>query len=404
MPTVTSLDELRKLPASARAGDWELRLAVAESGLENMPWKLLYVLADYTGKDEFPRLADFGYHERRHVVGLVGYDMNYAMAQMEFLETIIHVDRSPRDQFKSTSVRRLYCAVLPTPAVGRYRLRVGPHKGFVERIFEVTRAPDLCWSPLLKPCEDEDSGQMRVQIAGQKEKQPDYVLADALRPMVPQMHHGEVWFADRDEKDGVNDRLFITSLPGRLPVLRGWEGWPGIGNVRVLMPPKLILQERRPELSIREGSTLCLGGLEMLRGLDERLLVRWWINGRPVTMELKKPQRQQRLEHRLHEAMKVTEDGCTAEFPWRLPAWLASRVKTGDEVGLQVLVSPGTMRDLQDPTRDMIYQSLGDSAFQIGLSNRLNITITDELLKRSAAEPTRPRRRPSRRGGGGRPH
>ncbi len=49
IPQVTSLAQLRALPAGIKAQDWEVRVGWAESGIEGSPWRLLYAHYRYVG-------------------------------------------------------------------------------------------------------------------------------------------------------------------------------------------------------------------------------------------------------------------------------------------------------------------------------------------------------------------
>ena len=391
-----SLTALRRLPAGAAAEGWEIRSAVADSGIAGAPWRLLYVLIHYTGSDDQPpRPPGFGHAAREHLLGPVAYSLEYARPGMAFKDRVVHILRNPRAAPESRATRRLYCAVVPTPVAGRYRLRIGPRKGFIEHLFEVKRPPRLCWTPLLGRAGDEvDKDGRLVRRALQKAKKTEYILAPSFRPAAPGMPEAAVWHAKPGEKDGHNARLYAASLPGRLPALRGWSQWSGLGSCRLLMHGRALLRPDRLKATVRDGRTLRLGGLDARHDLDRRLLARWWHNGRAVTRPLPPADAAKRVGGRLQaQAVRCElrrDGGYTVDVPLVLPPWLAKRVKVGDTLGVQVLCCRDDWTVLRRPGTaiERLVRCLRKAGLRrMALSNRLDFRVTRAMLAPPASRP-----------------
>jgi len=382
MPFIASLDELRRLPVAARAGEWDLRVAVADSGIENAPWKLLYVLASYTGKDEYPQGADFGCYHRLHMLGPVGYDLNYARPGIIFQEAPYSVSCSIPSELKASATQRLYCATIPAPSVGRYRLRIGPTAGFVEGVFEVKTAPELCWTPLLRRKDAGADGAPPVKVKRSVGDVPTYPLAEHFELAMPTLSEMPAWYVDETEKVGANDRLYAASLPGRLPSLRGWEQWPSLG-LRMKLAEGSLMEAAELQLAIQDKRVLRVSGLATPQELERTLLARWWHNGKLITGPLNGAVEQiiERTAENAKMMEALHEGGFTIEVPLVLPAWLAQRVKVGDQIGLQVLESPRDveLREAVAKVHQILATDRRNRA--LALSNRLDFVVTAPMLK-----------------------
>jgi hypothetical protein len=375
---ITSLDDLSAAPVDATVDDWDLRVAVTDSGLPGAPWHLLYVLATYTADDEHPRSPDFGQHCRLGACDGFGYDLNYAPKDLLFIEEMCLVKWLVVHELQSTT-RRLYAAVLPTPLAGQYRVRLGPREGYVERIFEVTETPALNWTPLLVRKEHQYDGIQRELAVPDTDEVPAYLLADQFLPAAPEMPGRALWYADRGARHGTNADLYRLSLPGRAPFKRGWLQWPSFGDGRYEMLPQFVLKDQPLVISLAdEGRTLRISRLEDLYALDERLLARWWINGELVVGELDGTKALEELQ----KAAKLVEQGHAVDVPLVLPAWLAKRVRPGDRVAVQVM-SCLQWQQLNDP-RDTVHglrRAPRKKQSNPALSNRLEFDVTEAMLQ-----------------------
>lgn len=378
---VSTLDELRKLPVPAKADDWDLRIALADSGIENAPWKLLYVLGSYRGPDETPSDPEFGVG-RGFMMGKIGFDLDYAKPGMIFKDTFRMIDRVEELSRLSKTTQRLYCATVPMPSIGRYRLQIGPQRNGIEAIVELKLAPEICWRPLLKRLPYKEVAKDTQDPEPRVIPEPVYELSPDDFAVAPNLPESEVWYAMPHQNDGPNATLYSAGLPGSLPSFKGWEQWPGPQNMRVVMAPREILRTRQLELSLQDGQSLQIHGLQSKRGLEESLIARWWVNGKLATAR-EKEELVKSSSAEIEKAERVEtapEGGFEVDVPLVLPRWLSQQVKPGDKVRLQIFASPSRWTYLSTERRRRSLQKNGRSSLPMAVSNRLEFVVTEEML------------------------
>ena len=398
IPRVKSLVELRALKPARKAKDWEVRVGWADSGIENAPWKLLYVHYLYTGDKKVrdrKAMEPWGYHHRNHPLGPVGWDMRYAPPGRRIIKHMgVLVNRSMQQELLGLPNERMYCAVVPTPLAGSYEVRVGGKAPAVANIL-VKKAPELSWTPLLAP-----------QAGGGGPERVPPAMSGWFRAVVPAYRRDPIFFHSGKPRAKGERKLFAKALPGRFPGIAGWRLYEDHGEMAGIL-------ERMTPLRIKaeiSGGKLLLGckGFTPYRPARQ-FLAQWRVNGKLVVApRLGKEQKPQgETIERMREAelkMINTPEEFTVKIPLVLPAWLTGRVKAGDKVSLAVLYSAGSWREIVHPSNMTIgpaglSQTL--ACTQPVMSNPVAFTVTKAMLTaaRTAAETAKASENPGRSNG-----
>ena len=370
MPDVRSLAELRSLPVVVRAGDWAVRLAMADAGEHAGPWKLLACHLTWLGPASrqpdvrrSPRLPAGG-----HDIGPLTFSI------------IRDGLRAPADLINrcgqcapSAAVRdveRLYAATVPTLAAGAFRVVV--------------------WSPELEPLRQWEFRVARPRPCAWRtfaERDPRgsgpngetlWRTAEDTRAAVPKCRDDAPLWRRREGETfaslrgaGVED-----FLPGQLP--------PAGGCGREFA---FDFDERSPHwplrLELKDGRFLITAGFPLGSELDERLLARWWVNGRLV-----RPPAAEAIEvykEAVQQLAEMEEIGpCRREVASALPRHLG-RCREGDSVAVQLMYCAGGYWDTPDLLgRRRLMAKLLDCSIRPGecvLSNPITFRVTGEMLR-----------------------
>jgi len=372
IPAVNSLVALREVPPAWTIGDWELRLGLAEGGPEAGPWKLLYCHCRYVGKDAGGR-GHISKTDRRYSgaawlgplsVTLEGADWS-AQRSVEQFKTI--------DSAGRPDTERLYVHFLEAWQKGDWVARVWSPKLklIAESRFSVAQ-------PLRWPWMRAVGGQVVDELAEEGKK--GYPLRSGPEPRKPEMDREPVWSArsDRQVKLPKPIKGKAGYLPGALPPGPMWDPAAYGGK-----PP--ALRERAvayPLKAFLEGKTIVLqAGAALLTEPDENVLLRWWVNGKAVGVDVAKLP--QVIEKSLRAAARMPVK--QLRFAISLPRYLGP-LAAGDRVEVQFLYcDSGTERVFSRPAAGHALEKavlLRDPPAPRGplLSNRAAFRVTRELL------------------------
>ena len=377
-----------------KAKEWELRVAWADSGVADAPWKLLYVHCLYTGDQKEKgqpvpnHPQEWGHHHRLYTLGPIGWDLHYAPPNR--LEVPCELSKSRGELSKSRgdrqarcrySTEQLYCAVVPTPLAGTYELTIGDRESAVTATIPVEKAPVLSWTALLAPRKGRPS---RV-----KSGEGPFSLARGFGAVIPAYREEPIFFHSDKTRARGEQALFAKSLPGQCTGQAGWRLFEEDGQSGILermTPLRLTAKIAADKLLLH-----CKGFTP--ERLNPQFLAQWRINGKLVVADWPSEKKridesEKRLEDVLAEAKRENEES-TVEIPQVLPAWLARRVKAGDKVALTVLYSPEACQEVfypggESPCAEHLDEQKGQCAQPV-MSEPVTFTVTAPMLAKARA-------------------
>jgi hypothetical protein len=378
---VSSLAQLRALAPAFRKNDWELRLAWAESGIEGAPWKLLYAHWKYVGgnRRQPTTLPEWGYYTGEYTLGKIGWGLHYMPPGVKTRKLRELVSRTMGSELKlfSQSTERVYCAAVQTPLAGTYEITAGA-KDDASVSLVIKDPPQLGWFALF----DRPARGAKKQLVADK---PAPMMAmDAF--LAAPVYTEEPVFRRGDGKEYPDEtELFSKSLPGQCPGMMGWRSSEGFSDLFLKGEPQTPY---RMDAAIADGKLVISCYKFAPIQLMQQFLVRWRINGKVATAQrLPDPVTQRKAIEKEKDRMMV-EGVTTIRTAFVLPRWLATRVKAGDEVLMELLYTPQGWQQLSNPDehRLLIDKSFGESmgrCTQPVLAKPATFRVTREMLDQS---------------------
>ena len=164
---------------------------------------------------------------------------------------------------------------------------------------------------------------------------------------------------------GFEEELLKAGLPGTIPMNLAWA---------TMKESDLKKAEEHPlKLSLETGKLLISRGGQMLEEMPEdRLLARWWVNGKAVAAPaFERPDARAFSGH-----VKVIPE-LTVAFGY--PSSLG-KVKVGDKVALQVMYCPqGFLLSPELMLMHAIAERMNSANFPM-VSNKIEFVITPEMI------------------------
>lgn len=381
IPSVSSLAQFRALPALVVKDGWELRLGVAEPGIDDAPWKLLYAHYRYVGDEQdFPAFPRLGYYTSPCVLGPLGWRVDYAPPGGLVKWKGLMVTRVGSLLWIRKSRERVYCATVPTPLVGTYPLRVGTAEEGAEGKIVVDKPPALAWTPLFHVPEQPAKGDAEPAPGSR------LALDRHLRVAVPCYCDEPIWWPGDEKEDELRRSLYAKTLPGQCPAVCGLAecGPRETRHRRTGSPAEPV----RFDLNVREGRLVLTGEPAQVESPRDFFLARWWVRGKPVTDSLDVART--RLARAWPSRAKLRPPDARAELavPLVLPRWMSARVRAGDEVGLQVLYCPAGWTEMLDPAISVpafTDRPAGGALLVPALTRRIDFRVTAGMLAQTAA-------------------
>ena len=359
---VRTLEELRQAEAHRLANGWEVRLGLGEPGDEAGPSRLLYCMAKYVGEGE-PRIAFKGAFRGR-LLGPVFFTLaedEHARGQMAMQAT--------------APAEALYGAVLATAWRGNYVVRVRGQEGKVvcRRLIKVVDERPCYWAQFA-------TGRRRLVRKGAA----PWVVRRRVAAAMPTFPQAAPLVLLRDGQIALHGGpRGGMPLPGRIPPGEPWASF--LTNPEVWARKKG--EPAHPlQLTLEDDAFVVRSWFRLVTWPDLRLLARWWVEGKPVV-----PPRTDRIE--ATSLGRAIAYGRVMKVAFALPDYLGE-LGVGDRVGLQVLYSPGMVRQLPRtrPAGELLraVEPAHAAAANVPLlSNRLDLVLTRDLLewqKRRARE------------------
>lgn len=335
---VRSMEDLRALAPIRTADGWEVRLGVGDPGPDAGPYQLLYCLSR--------PVADQATAGARRIkdsepLGPLAYNVSAAHAARQRSGMMISL---LRDALHGDT---LHVAQVRLPEAGEYQLRVTAADGSVvsERVFEVAEPRPAVWQTF---------AAARYGAPGQR---PEYVVDDEPWAAVPSFH-GAATLRPPDARAPSSTTSTTADAPRAPTPLPGMQ----VGEPRL----RLTLEDGR--FLLRAPSR------ELSEEVDENVLARWWVNGRPVEP---RPSGPARARQNGKQVLPLT-DQLTVAFG--LPDHLGD-LRAGDRVSVQLLHATMGHRPIHDQQQSL-QKMVKPEAILLRISNRLDIVITPELLER----------------------
>jgi len=400
---VTCLADLRALKPILVHDGWELRVGLADGGSDAAGWKLIYCLRTRTSpasiKDNRARAI--------HMVGsstMLGplqFEVRpRALARKEILAVqslqmaeMIYVGAPAR---REQAVEELYGGTVPLWPDGAELVLLGPSDPKTFRGKPIARA-DLpgynrpyVWQPLLHDDDDKDQAGHVRRV--ERDEPPDRPYAINTRPRTVsprQIATNPLYAWSPATREPY--LLPAAGLPGQFPPAGGYE-WKYLHPTAVPAsqpaPPPAAPADAADfpiRLSLEKDQfVLTSRGVLELDEPVERLLARWWVNGKPVEICQANEELKQQQVRMIHRLMKQRELGRmrAIRIPAALPPFLG-KLAGGDIVRLQVMFSPGGYEKLL--SRCLLEKSYTSMhayypAFGPMLSNGIDFFATPALI------------------------
>ncbi len=355
VPTVTSLGDLRKLHPILVHEGWQLRVGLADGGSEAIGWKLVYCLRTRTEQAKDVKRGRLRTGGIRIPIGPLQARVNrgglrrledMVMQHLEMAEMIYLGAPARREE----AVEELFCATVPLWPEGGELILLGPSDDKALRNKPLARR-DLprmgrpyAWLPLLYDSQENDQDQAR-QIQAD-DPPPPCVINACPRPAWPVQTSYNPLYAS-SPKTPERYLLPERSLSGQLPPAGGYE-WKYLHHgakaaTAPAQPP--VRPSDDPSYPIRltleqDHFVLTSRGVLELYEPHERLLARWWVNGKAVEVSGHEEVKEEiKLVARLMRAL-VEGKMRTIRIPAALPP-LLGKLAGGDIIRLQVLYASG---------------------------------------------------------------
>ena len=361
---VATLTDLKAVEPMRLEGGWEVRLGIGSSGREGGPWHILYCLAKHEGADKGLELRDFEGSLLVNQLGPVFYRVVEQPRQQR-----IWVLRNPTSLlFRSIATAwpddpleglHLFHASAVSAWKGWNHIEVLSQSGDVLAEKKVKQAdPPRCYWQEFAVIGDGPSDAGRARCVARSDPTAALPIYRSRLPVNPSTE--------------LELRRLRVSLPGKVEELRP-------------KPGKETLPEYPLRLRLQDGAFHVDSGETMVAWPDHCLLARWWKNGELAQAEKADRARNVNMlrQEVLSKSMKVG---------FGLPASLGE-VSAGDRIGLQVLYCPEMYRQVpreswQANERQMMVQRADhfDVASVPLLSNRIDFTVTREMLEKAAKQ------------------
>ena len=355
---IRSLADLRLAQPIAMDGQWQVRLGLADSGSAGGPWLNLYCLATYVGQGDTPILHLEGI-QPYEPLGLVWFDVQTDPDDPEAPEwEKVRVQRQIRSDIPLAGREALFCSVIPLATKGKVTVTVYRPQGQVlaKKIITVANVRLATWQIFAETNSARVAGGLEFIAGGQRV---------AAMPNPSGISPVPLPKADAGQE---------LSLPGQInsPAPRAVATMPAT-SARPAYPLQLLLEGG----AFRISSTT-----PMNDDVELCFLARWWINGRFVLA----PVNVGRSIMRSRAVSPANE----LQVAFGLPGGLMKDLKPGDTMSLQVAYCPMGWWQFE-PVSMRVQFRQGDSLVLPQLSNRIEFTVTDAMLKQAATRAAAPK-------------
>jgi len=345
---VKTFDQLISVEPIELGSGWTVRLGLSDGGEDGGPWMLLYCLADYDPKKESELIGGIP-------VGNVIYG--------EILGPVFYNVKAPDKGITESKDVNVIQALY-----GRGLERVLKEKMLFISTFPVSQTGEY----ILEMFSDDGTPILRKTMLVQNPRPAYWVkfISHGIKARIANMahvRHIEGVYPCFDGKKYIDGGKLKKAI--RQNILPG-EITPSGNRIngKHKFPLKLSISNGYFVIQREKGSTFF--------GIEDRILARWWVNDKPVTVDSKSIVRHKEIHVLItpHTQIKVKLG---------VPNSL-SKLKIGDSIGLQVLYSPSGSRLLSSQWRYDENAQVGrinwDSHNEPLLSNRLDFLADAHLL------------------------
>jgi hypothetical protein len=338
IPDVRTLEELLAVTPVEAAGGWKVRIGLSDGGAAAGPVMVLYCVAEeMEAKVRTPATRTKEPHGER--IGPLIYDVDWGA-----LRTIHH-----REEFLNTARRvgpALSAATVRLNTTGKAILSVRDTEGnlIAQRAIVIAERPPVVWHEFAR------KRRVDGKLSG--------VVANDPRPAIIRITgHRSHSLSEPPEAGDATTKS--STRPSPLPFDVGVEPDARARLSLAFDGGAFVVKSPRADFTDRS---------------HDRLLARWWVNGRPVAADKVPPKYAQ--QHTGQERMTDT-----LRVGFGLPNFLGD-VKVGDRIRLQVLYAPDGFEPApmgQAVMMQQIAQVFAKDARPM-LSNRIEFELTDALL------------------------
>lgn len=332
---ITTLEDLRGLEPVHLDDDWDVRVGLADGGKDAGPWRVLYCLVTYR-KEGAPAKMPTDEIDGHNQLGPLSYSVGVEPRIAEVMGSVLRQLRqeNPREY--------LYAACIPLGGKGSYAIKVmKPDRvALFESVVEVTEPEPSPWFALADPEHARAaSSDLVVRIDGFP-AHPKFESGDPMLcfdpmgiPLLPSDAGEQVKRADREREEDRGDAERANFLPGAVPLATQWQDLVE-GNG----PRQARVREGKTyplKLKIEKNALVISSPAKIFTDLDEKFLVRWWVNAKPILAE-GAAVHASGWSRSIRERMEYRD---TVRVALRLPEYLG-KLEAGDRVRVQVLYCP----------------------------------------------------------------
>ena len=350
---VSTFKDLDNVAPIRLESGWEVRLGMSDGGEEAGPWMFIYCLAHYDNRGSGQNVPSIPFGREWQILGPLAYNVTYEKGdnRKAWRSSVIPKTGGMLTRVIKQAVRGrvLFVNIVPLPKKGKYYLEVLAPDGkpIQNKTIIVKSISHAYWRKFIllsKLSGSSDEGKWGVD----RDQVAVYPRFDGM-----QYIHGET----------LQRVLRQNSLPGKIP---------HNGN----SAERGFLSRYPLRLSIA-GNYLNLRSKRKIypSRIEDQLLVRWWLNDKPVIPKCLPTKRTRYIV--FLEFQEQTSVKIRLGFPTDL-----NGLRVGDKVGLQALYSPNGCDFLlpyvqYEKPKTLVYYDIG---LEPVLSNRLDIIVDRNLL------------------------